>query len=76
MSWIPLVGWLLGGAVALAAFVFSLVVGFVLSCLTIAIAWLVYRPLIGIALLALVCGGIALIFFIPEGEETADGEAS
>lgn len=76
LSWIPLVGWLLGGAVALAAFVFSLVVGFVLSCLTIALAWLVYRPLIGVLFLALVCGGIALIFFIPEGEETVDGEAS
>ena len=50
LSWIPLVGYLLGGVVAIAAGIFAFVVGLVISLLTIAIAWVFYRPLIGIVL--------------------------
>ena len=63
LSWIPLVGWLLGAAVAVAAAVFSIVVGLILSILVIAIAWLVYRPLIGVLLFTMVGVGIYFIFF-------------
>ena len=63
LSWIPFVGWLLGAAVAVAAGVFSIVVGLILSILVIAIAWLVYRPLIGVLLLTMVGVGIYFIFF-------------
>jgi len=64
LNWIPLVGWLLGGVVGLAAALFALVVGLVLSSLTIAIAWVFYRPLIGLVLLSGVAIGLYLIFFL------------
>lgn len=63
LQWIPLVGWLLGGVVAFAAFVFALIVGTVISCLVIAIAWVFYRPLIGVLMLTLVGIGVYFIFF-------------
>ena len=63
LSWIPLVGWLLGFVVVVAAAVFSIVVGMILAILVIAIAWLVYRPLIGALLLTMVSVGIYFIFF-------------
>lgn len=63
LNWIPLVGWLLGGVMFVAALVFALVVGSVLSCLVIAIAWVFYRPMIGILFLTLVGIGVYFIFF-------------
>ena len=72
LNWIPLVGWLLGGIVAIAAAIFALVVGTVLSVLVIAISWVVYRPLIGLLLLTAVGLGIFLIFFFPGGEGQED----
>lgn len=63
LNFIPLVGALLGSFAAFAAFIFALLVGSTLSCLTIAIAWLFFRPLIGIPLLCLTAGGIYLAFF-------------
>ena len=79
LSWIPLVGWLLGGIVAIAAILFALVVGLTISILTIAIAWVFYRPLVGILLLACVGAGVYFIFFFGEGvdpEEVDDGNAA
>ena len=63
LDMIPFVGWLLSGVVAVAAIIFAVVVGLTLSLLTIAIAWLVFRPLIGVSLLALVGISTYLIFF-------------
>jgi len=57
LKFIPLVGYFLGAFVSFAAFLFALVVGVAVSTLTIGLAWLRYRPLIGIPLL-LVTGGI------------------
>ncbi|HVG10048.1 MAG TPA: TMEM43 family protein [Thermoanaerobaculia bacterium] len=51
---VPFIGSLLGVGVGL----FSLVVGFALSSITIAIAWFFVRPLLGIALLVLAVGGM------------------
>ena len=72
---IPLVGWLLSGIVAIAAAVFAFVVGLTLSILTIAIAWVFFRPLYGISLLVLVCISVYFAFFFDynaqlEGENT------
>jgi hypothetical protein len=47
---------LLGSLVGIGAFLISLLLSLTLSALTIAVAWLFYRPLIGIALL--VVGGL------------------
>ena len=63
LKWIPLVGWLLGGVVSAAAFLFALVVGSVLAILVIAIAWVFYRPLFGVLMLTLVGIGVYFIFF-------------
>jgi len=51
LKWIPLVGWLLGGLVSVAAFIFALLVGTIISTFVIAVAWVFFRPLIGIPLL-------------------------
>ena len=72
LKFIPLVGWLLGAIVSFAAFLFALVVGLTLASLTIAIAWLVFRPLIGGTMLLLMCVGLYFIFIFPAGKETAD----
>ncbi len=51
---VPLFGTMLGAGLG----VFSFLLAFALSILTIAIAWIFYRPLLGIALLALALGGL------------------
>ena len=51
---VPFIGSLVGIGVGL----FSLVVSFALSSITIAIAWFFVRPLLGIALLVLAVGGV------------------
>ena len=63
LDMIPFVGWLLSGLVAVAAIIFAIVVGLTLSVLTIAIAWVFFRPLIGIPLLLIVAASTYLIFF-------------
>jgi hypothetical protein len=51
---IPLFGTMLGAGLG----VFSFLLSFALSFITIAIAWIFYRPLLGIVLLALALGGL------------------
>ena len=70
LAWIPLVGSLLAFALKIAAFLFALVVGATVACLVLGLAWLVFRPLIGITLLALVGVGIMLIFLPYGGSDT------
>jgi len=54
LSFLPILGTISGGLLGVASFL----IGFGLSFITIAVAWVIYRPLIGIALLAI---GAALI---------------
>ena len=75
---IPFVGWLLSWIVAIAAVIFAIVVGLTLSVLTIAVAWVFFRPLIGIPLLIVVAASTYMIFFydwdsaeIPAGDSSA-----
>jgi hypothetical protein len=60
LNWIPLVGWLLAGAVKFAAAIFSVVWGSLLHFVVLGVAWIVYRPLYGLLLLSMagVCFGI------------------
>lgn len=51
---VPLFGTMLGAGLG----VFSFLLSFALSFITIAIAWIFYRPLLGIALLVLALGGL------------------
>ena len=76
LKWIPLVGWLLGGFASIAAALFAIVVGLTLSILVIAIAWLFFRPLIGIPLLLVVGTSIYLTFYYDWGTEGAETDAS
>ena len=62
MKWIPLVGFLLGAIVTFAAYVFGFIWGTLLYILVLALAWIVYRPKLGILLLAIVGIGIGLMF--------------
>lgn len=61
LTFVPLVGSLISSVAGLAAFIFSLVVGGTVACLVLALAWLFFRPLVGITLLFLTAVGIALI---------------
>lgn len=60
-SYVPLLGSLVGTAVGLVSFVLALI----LSLFIIAIAWIRFRPIIGISLLAI--GALLLIFLIIRG---------
>ena len=56
-SFIPIIGSIVGGAVALV----SLVLGLALSLIIIAIAWIRFRPLLGIGLLIIVAALVTLL---------------
>lgn len=64
-AWIPLVGKLLAGVLAVAAFIFSAVWGTLLHFLVLGVSWIVYRPLYGLLLLA-VSGACLGLMFYPE----------
>lgn len=74
LAMIPFVGWLLSGIVVVAAIIFSAVVGLTLSILTIAVAWIFFRPLYGILLLAIVGTSVYLLFFYDWGGDKKSGE--
>ena len=63
VQFIPLVGYLLSWMVAFTALIFAVVVGATLSCLTIAVAWVFYRPWIGVPLLLITAQMAYIIFF-------------
>lgn len=63
-AWIPLVGKLLSSIVAFAVFIFALIWGTALHLLVMSVAWIVYRPLYGLLLLA---GVIGLVYIMSTG---------
>lgn len=70
LSIIPIVG---DGIAGVLRFIASLV-GFAVSMLVIALAWIVFRPLIGICLLAVVVGVVVLIvMLIKKNKAPANG---
>lgn len=54
---VPIVGRIIGGGIGVA----SALIALALSSITIALAWVVYRPLLGLTLLAVGIGAIALV---------------
>lgn len=76
LAWIPLIGWLLAFVVKVAAAITAFFVGGTISCLTLAVAWIRFRPCIGITLLVLVGLGIAAIFVVPLWLEKGDSAKS
>ncbi len=70
LSWIPLIGSLLGFAMKVAAFITALVFGGTVASLVLGLAWLWFRPLYGVGLLLLTAGGLCCIFLI-EGDTSS-----
>lgn len=62
INFIPLIGTFLGYGVAIAVWIFAFIMAVVLTAFTIGVAWIFYRPLLGLCLLLVVGGGIALLF--------------
>ena len=58
ISWIPFVGWLLSAVLGFVILVFSLVWSTMLHFLILTVAWIVYRPLYGLAMAC--CAGVCL----------------
>lgn len=54
ISWIPLIGTLFSYVLGFAAFIIALIIGSLTFLLVFALAWIRYRPLLGVLILALV----------------------
>ena len=67
-SFVPILGSIVGAAVGLVSFV----LGLCLSLIVIAIAWIRFRPILGICLLAIV--GVLVVFLITRGKKTKNDE--
>lgn len=65
-SFIPIIGGIVGAAVGLVSFV----LGLSLSLIVIAIAWIRFRPVVGISLLAIVV--LLIVFLIIRGKKNKD----
>ena len=64
IQFIPLVGYLLSWMTALAAFTFAVVVGLTLATLTMAVAWVFFKPLFGVPLLLITAQvGYIILFY-------------
>lgn len=64
-SYVPLLGNVVGAAVGLV----SLLIGLAISLVVIALAWIRFRPIIGISLLAVVVVLIVLLIIRPKGKK-------
>ena len=74
LDMIPFVGWLLSGVAAVAAFIWSFIVGLNTAIFVIAVAWVFFRPLVGICLLVTFAIVIGAIFFFPWEEVLGKGD--
>ena len=63
LNWIPLVGWLFASGVSLVALIIAFVFSLIFTFLTIAIAWLYYRPLYGILMIVAIGAVSGLVLF-------------
>lgn len=64
LTWIPLIGYMMAHGFSFIVAIFALILSITLSALTIGLAWLYYRPLLGLALLSVVAIGVSLIVFV------------
>jgi len=64
LKWIPLVGWLLAGVLSFAAAIFALVWATMMHFLIMGLAWIVYRPIFGICLLAAFAALLGVMFLV------------
>jgi hypothetical protein len=54
VSFIPLVGTMIAWGISIAVWIFAILVGTIFTLLTIAIAWIFYRPFYGLILVSVV----------------------
>lgn len=64
ISWIPLVGYFVASGFGFVAGLFALILSIIFSLLTIAVAWISYRPVFALCLIAAVVLGVAVILFV------------
>ncbi len=64
LTWIPLVGYLMAHGFSYIVALFAFIVSITLSSLTVAVAWIYYRPLVGAIFLGIVAIGVGLIFCV------------
>ena len=62
LSWIPLVGWLLVAIIKFAAIIFAVIWGSLIHLIVMCVAWIVYRPLIGVIMLVTIGFTLYIIF--------------
>ena len=62
LSWIPLVGWLLVAIIKFAAIIFAVIWGSLIHLIVMCVAWIVYRPLIGVIMLVAIGFTLYIIF--------------
>ena len=67
LSWIPLVNSFLASSAAAAAFSLAIIAGMTSSIAIAALAWVFYRPLMGISMLTLVSISIYFTFYYEQG---------
>jgi len=75
LAWIPLIGGLLKAIVSFAAIIATFVVALTTSLLVISIAWVFYRPMVGVPLLMAVGAGIFAMFYFGEPMSQSEAEA-
>jgi hypothetical protein len=61
IKWIPLIGWLIAKIASFAIWIFAFILATTCSFITIGLAWLRYRPLMGLTFLAIAGAGIAFM---------------
>jgi hypothetical protein len=75
LNWIPLIGKLLGWVASAIAVIVGCICGVQNALLVMGIAWLRFRPLLGILLLVGFGLGIAAIFIVPTWIKESDADA-
>lgn len=71
LKWIPLVGWLLGGILQVAVAIWAFLFGSLVFLITLAVAWIFFRPLFAIALIAVVVVIVILMFTLDGSKKDA-----
>ena len=62
IAWIPLVGGLVAAGVSFVVWIFAFLAATILTAAVVGLAWLYYRPLYGLLMLAIVGAGVAVLF--------------
>lgn len=76
LKWIPLIGWLLGNILAVAVAIWAFLFGSIVFLITLAVAWIFFRPLFALALIGIIVVIIVLMFTIDGGAKKEEAAAT